>query len=138
MFSFFKRKANTESAPPASSMGMWELSEDEQLLDQIGEYTYAKLEAMKVDLERRKFKSKDGKALSIGQVAQRLHKTKPHMPIQYIEDSVMSWLEEAYMPEDITDGDEEEEAQMKIEAWLEAHEEARQDTETGWELDTLK
>ncbi len=51
------------------------------------------------------------------------------MPIQYIEDSVMSWLEEAYMPDDITDGDEEEEAQMKIEAWLEAHEEARQASE---------
>ena len=84
MFSFFKRKAHAESNATVPSISMWELSEEQQLLDQIGDYMYAKLEAMKVDLKRRKFKGKDGKALSIGQVAQRLHKAKPHMPIQYI------------------------------------------------------
>jgi hypothetical protein len=129
MFSFFKRKSPTESTPVASSMSPWELSEDEQLLDQIGEYTYAKLKRMKVNLNRRKFKDKEGRALSIGQVAQRLHKAKPHMPLHHIEDSVMSWLEEAYEPEGITDGDMEEEAQLKIEAWLEAHDQARQTSE---------
>lgn len=48
------------------------------------------------------------------------------MPVEDIEDSVMSWLVEAYEPAGITDGDMEEEAQLKIEAWLEAHEETRQ------------
>ena len=43
----------------------------------------------------------------------------------------MSWLEETYEPESIVDGDIGEEAQMKIEAWLEAHEETRQSTEIG-------
>ena len=50
----------------------------------------------------------------------------------------MSWLEVAYMPEDITDGDEEEDVQIKIEAWLDAHEQARQTSGVSWELDTLK
>jgi len=131
MFSFFKRKAHTEFTPTDSSMSMWVLSEDERQLDQIGEYVYAKLNRMKVDLKHRQFKGKDGKALSIDQVAQRLHKAKPHMPAHHIEDSVMGWLEEAYEPEGITDGDMEEEAQMKIDAWLEAHEQTRQASEIG-------
>ena len=130
MFGFFKRKAHTDSTPVAMEMSPWQMSEEEEeeeeLIDQIGEYTYAKLERMKVDLKGHKFKAKDGKALSIDQVARRLHRAKPHIPLLHIEDSVMSWLEEAYEPEGITDGDMEEEAQMKIETWLEAHEEARQ------------
>lgn len=129
MFSFFKRKAHADSTSASTPMCPWELTEDEQLLDQIGEYTYAKLEKMKVDLKLEKFKAKDGKALSIGQVAQQLHQAKPHMPLHHIEDSVMSWLEEAYEPEGITDGDMEEAVQLKIEAWLEAYEETRQTSE---------
>lgn len=53
------------------------------------------------------------------------------MPVEDIEDSVTSWLVEAYEPEGIIDGDMEEEAQLKIEAWLEAHEEIRQASEIG-------
>lgn len=131
MFGFFTRKAHADTTPASTPMNPWELSEDEQLLDQIGEYTYAKLEKMKVDLKHETFKAKDGNALSISQVAQRLHQAKPHMPLHHIEDSVMSWLEEAYEPEGIIDGDMEEAAQLKIEAWLEAHEEARQLSEIG-------
>ncbi len=131
MFSFFKRKTRIEPTPTVSSVGMWELSEEDALLDQIGVYTYDKLDTLKVDLKRRKFIWKDGKALSIDQVARRLHKAKSHMPVEDIEDSVMSWLVEAYEPEGITDGDMEEEAQLKIEAWLEAHEETRQTSEIG-------
>jgi len=41
----------------------------------------------------------------------------------------MSWLEEAYEPEGIAGGDMEEAAQMKIRAWLEAHEETRKCSE---------
>ncbi len=129
MFSFFKRKARTEPTPTVSPASMWELSEEDELLDQIGVYTYDKLETLKVDLKRRKFIGKDGKALNIDQIAQRLHKAKPHMPVEDIEDSVMSWLVEAYEPEGITDGDMEEEAQLQVEAWLEVHEETRQPSE---------
>lgn len=128
MFSFFKRKA-TDAVSAASSISPWELSEDEQWLDQIGEYTYSKLEGLKVNLKQRKFIWRGGRALDIGQVAKRLHKSRPDMPVDLIEDSVMSWLEEAYEPEGITDGDMEEQAQLDIEAWLEAHDDARQVSE---------
>lgn len=131
MFGFFKRKTHTESTDTDVPSSPWELSDDEELLDQIGEYTYARLDAQKVNLQRRKFIWKDGKALDIGQVAQRLHKAKPRMPVHHIEDAVMSWLEEAYEPEGIIDGDMEEAAQLKIEAWLEAHEESRVTSEYG-------
>lgn len=128
MFSFFKREA-TDAVSAASSISPWELSEDEQWLDQIGEYTYSKLEGLKVNLKQRKFIWRGGRALDIGQVAKRLHKSRPDMPVDLIEDSVMSWLEEAYEPEGITDGDMEEQAQLDIEAWLEAHDDARQVSE---------
>lgn len=128
MFSFFKREA-TDAVSAASSISPWELSEDEQWLDQIGEYTYSKLEGLKVNLKQRKFIWRGGRALDIGQVAKRLHKSRPDMPVDLIEDSVMSWLEEAYEPEGITDGDMEEQAQLEIEAWLEAHDDARQVSE---------
>lgn len=131
MFNFFKRKPSAESTQTTPPLGMWQLSEDEQLLEEIGEYTYDRLERMKVDLKRRKFRDKDGKKYDIGQIAQRLHAAKPNMPTEDIEVSVMSWLEEAYEPEGITDGDQEEQAQLQIEAWLESHEEARQESETG-------
>ncbi len=36
----------------------------------------------------------------------------------------MEWLEETYEPEGITDGDMEEAAQLKVEAWMAAHEES--------------
>lgn len=78
MFKFFKRKAHTE--PTASPASVWELSEEDELLDQIGVYTYDKLDTLKVDLERRKFIWKDGKALTIDQVAQRLHKANRTCP----------------------------------------------------------
>ncbi len=83
-----------------------------------------------MDLEHRKFIWKKGKALSIDQVAQRLHTAKPHMPVDDIEDSVTSWLEEAYLPDDITDGDEEERILMQVQGWLEAHEVTRQISES--------
>ncbi len=130
MFSFFKRKASAESTPTIAPMSPWELSEEDQLLEEIGEYTYAKLEKVGVDLEHRKFIWKKGKALSIDQVAQRLHTAKPHMPVDDIEDSVTSWLEEAYLPDDITDGDEEERILMQVQGWLEAHEVTRQISES--------
>ena len=130
MFSFFKRKASAESTPTIAPMSPWELSEEDQLLEEIGEYTYAKLEKVRVDLEHRKFIWKKGKALSIDQVAQRLHTAKPHMPVDDIEDSVTSWLEEAYLPDDITDGDEEERILMQVQGWLEAHEVTRQISES--------
>ncbi len=117
MFSFFKRKERQTQTP---RLGPWELSQDEQLLDQIGEYTYDTLDALKVNLKRRKIIWKDGKALNIDEVAQRLHETQPRMPVSDIEGSVISWLEEAYDPPGITDGDMEEEVQLEIEAWLQA------------------
>ncbi len=43
----------------------------------------------------------------------------------------MSWLVEACEPEGITYGDMEVEAQLKIEAWLEAHKESCQTSEIG-------
>lgn len=50
------------------------------------------------------------------------------MSAEAIEISVMSWLEEAHEPESITDGDHEEQAQLKFDACLESHEEARQES----------
>ncbi len=122
MFGFFKRKL-TPSANDMTSSDPWTLSEDEQLEDDVGVYTYDALERIKVDVKRRKFIWKGGKKLSIEQVAERLHKAKPDMPLEYIEDAVIGWLEEASMPGDLDDGDAEHEHQERIEAWIEAHNE---------------
>jgi hypothetical protein len=129
MFGFFKRKAQADSTVTSEALGPWGLSEDEALLEQVSEYTYVQLDRLKVDLGNQKFKTKDGEALGIGELAQRLRSGKPDMPLQHIEDSIMSWLEEAFEPEGILDGDMEEAAEMAVAAWLEAYEEDRSKSE---------
>jgi len=126
MFNFFKRKAHTQPATEVAPLGPWELSEKDKLLEEIGAYTYDKLETLRVDLKARKFIWKNGDALSIDQLAQRLQKAKPNMPVDDIEDSVTDWLGEAYLPDDITDGDEEERVILEVQAWVEAHQQSRQ------------
>lgn len=130
MFGFLKRLLlKTDSTP--STVDPWSLSEDEQLIDDVGVYTYDALEHVKLDIKRHKFIWKGGKKLSIDQVAERLHQAKPDMPLELIENDVMEWLGEASMPEDLADGDEEERWQNQIEAWVDAHTEKRKSSVYG-------
>jgi len=130
MFGFLKRLLlQTDSTP--STVDPWALSEDEQLIDDVGVYTYDALEHVKVDIKRRKFIWNGGKKLSIDEVAVRLHQAKPDMPLELIENDVMEWLGEASMPEDLADGDEEERWQNQIEAWVDSHAEKRESSVYG-------
>lgn len=124
MFGFLKRLM-THADSRSSTMDPWVLSEDEQLIDDVGVYTYDKMEHVKVDVKRRKFIFKGGKKLSINQVAERLHQANTDMPLELIEDAVMEWLTEASMPDDLADGDAEDQWIHQTEAWVEAHTEKR-------------
>lgn len=124
MFGFLKRLM-THADTRSSTMDPWALSEDEQLIDHVGVYTYDELEHVKVDIKRRKFIFKGGKKLSINQVAERLHQANTDMPLELIEDAVMEWLTEASMPDDLADGDAEDQWIHHTEAWVEAHSKKR-------------
>lgn len=53
------------------------------------------------------------------------HQANTDMPLELIEDAVMEWLAEASMPEDLDDGDAEDEWIHQTNAWVEAHSEKR-------------
>ncbi len=124
MFGLLKRlMARADSK--ALTIDPWVLSEEEQLIDDVGVYTYDALERVKVDVKRHKFVWKGGKKLSINQVAERLHQANTDMPLELIEDAVMQWLTEASMPDNLADGDAEDDWIHQTEAWVEAHTEKR-------------
>lgn len=131
MFSFFNKKTHTPPSTQFALPGPWVLSENDQLLEEIGEYTSNKLETMCADFEASKSICKNGDALSISQLSKRLHETKLNMPVENTEDSITDWLIEAYSPEDIADGDEEERIFLEVEAWVEAHRQPYQISKTG-------
>lgn len=121
MFGLFKKKTGLAAEPGVSAAGWMRLSEDEELIDRVDEYTYTKLDRLKVDLEKRVFIWKATEPLTIEQLSQRLHSKNTVMPQELVEASVINWLEEAYMPDDIEDGDEEQAAMDAIEMWIDEY-----------------
>jgi len=63
-------------------------------------------------------------ALSILELAQRIHDEEPSMPVDEIDACVIQWLEQSYWPEGLSET-KMEKLQLKIEDWIEEHENTR-------------
>jgi len=122
MFGFFRRKQSDAAAPSGS---MWdEIDQDhEQLLADISKHLEQRMQRMKVDVNRRRFVTRDGKLTTISGLARRIHTENPHMPVTVIEECIADWLEQSYWPRGMSEAKMERQ-QVKIEAWIQAHWEA--------------
>ena len=129
MFGLFKRRQPvTLDLDTASIEAMFDEanSPEEREYERISEHTSDLLDTLKVDVKRRKFIWKDGTQLSIIELTQRIHDAEPSMPVDEIDACVTNWLEGAYWPEGISEA-KMEKLQVKIEHWLEQHENERQE-----------
>lgn len=128
MFGIFKpRKPVTLELDAATIEAMFDEanSPKEREYERISEHTSDLLDTLKVDVKRQKFIWKDGTQLSIVELAQRIHDAEPSMPVDKIDACVTNWLEEAYWPEGISEA-RMEKLQVKIESWIEQHENERE------------
>lgn len=123
MFGFFKRKEPTD-ARILEAMFDEANSAEEREYERISEYTSELLDTLKVDVKRRKFIWKNGTALSISELAGRIHQREPSMPVDEIDTCITRWLEEAYWPDGVSEAGMEK-LQARIEDWIEAHENLR-------------
>lgn len=129
MFGFFKRRQPvTLELDAASIEAMFDEanSPEEREYERISEHTSDLLDTLKVDVKRRKFIWRDGTALSIVELTQRIHDAEPSMPVDEIDACVTHWLEEAYWPEGLSE-EKMEKLQIKIEDWIEQHENEREE-----------
>lgn len=129
MFGFFKRrKPVTLELDAATIEAMFDEanSPEEREYERISEHTSDLLDTLKVDVKRRKFIWKDGTALSIVELTQRIHDIEPSMPVEVIDECVTHWLEQAYWPEGVSEA-RMEKLQLKIENWIEEHENEREE-----------
>ena len=128
MFGFFKRRPPVSlELDGASIEAMFDEanSPSELEYERISEHTSDILDNLKVDIKLRKFIWNDGTALSITQLAQRIHDADPSMPIDEIDLCVIQWLEQSYCPEGTSEA-KMELLQLKIEDWIEEHENNQQ------------
>jgi len=120
MFGFFKRKPREVDQQISGAMFDEIDQEHEELMARISDYLDARLERMKVDVRRRRFVTRSGKAMDIGALARSVHNKKPDMPIDDIEQCVIDWLEQSYCPEGLSE-EEMEKQEERVERWIEAH-----------------
>lgn len=129
MFGFFKRRQPvTLDLDAASIEAMFDEanSPEEREYERISEHTSDLLDTLTVDVKHRKFIWKDGTQLSIIELTQRIHNAEPSMSIDNIDACVTSWLEQAYWPEGMSEA-KMEKLQIKIENWIEQHENEREE-----------
>lgn len=129
MFGFFKRRQPvTLDLDAASIEAMFDEanSPEEREYERISEHTSDLLDTLTVDVKHRKFIWKDGTQLSIIELTQRIHNAEPSMSIDDIDACVTSWLEQAYWPEGMSEA-KMEKLQIKIENWIEQHENEREE-----------
>ncbi len=123
IFGFFtRRKPVTLELDNATIEAMFDElnSPEEREYERISEHTSDLLDTLKVDVKHRKFIWKDGTALGIAELTQRIHNAEPTMPVDEIDACVTQWLEEAYCPEGFSEV-RMEKLQTKIEDWIEDH-----------------
>ena len=106
-----KRKPNVfEDNPFIEGLLDWMNSPEGQLADEARELVWPMLRKADVDAKRRKIVWEDGQRLSIPQSARRIHAKYPHLPLDLIEDKVITWLEtfapETYSQEQLDELDE--------------------------------
>ena len=123
MFGLFKRrKPITMELDSATIEAMFDEvdSPEEREYERISEHVSDVLDTLEVDVKHRRFLYKDGSALSIAELTQRVHETDSTMPIDDIDWCITHWLEQSYCPEGISVR-KMEKLQVKIEDWIEAH-----------------
>jgi hypothetical protein len=106
-----KREPNVfEDNPFIEGLLEWMSSPEGQLADEARELVWPMLRKANVDAKRRKIVWEDGQRLSITHSARRIHAKYPHLPLDLIEDKIITWLEtfapETYSPEQLDELDE--------------------------------
>ena len=119
MFGFFRRR-RPGAGPAGATMFDEANSPQEREFERVDEHVSEWLEAMRVDVRRRRFVGRDGAALGIGELVGRIHAAEPDLAADDIEQSVTEWLEQSYCPEGISE-ERMEKLQAQIEDWVEAH-----------------
>jgi len=117
MFGLFNRKPREVDQPISGAMFDEIEQEHEELMVRISDYIDGRLGRMKVDVRRRRFVTRSGKAMDIGALARSVHKKKPDMPIDDIEQCVVDWLEQSYCPEGLSE-EETEKLEWRVERWI--------------------
>ncbi|ASJ73891.1 hypothetical protein [Granulosicoccus antarcticus] len=128
MFGFFKRcKPVTLELDSATIEAMFDEVNlpDEREYERISEHVADLLDTLKVDINNRKFVWKNGTALGITELTQHIHNAEPAMAVDEVDMCITHWLEEAYCPEGISEG-QMEKLQVKIENWIEDHQNERE------------
>jgi len=124
MFGFFRRKQN--DAEPIDGATWGNIDQDhEQLLVDITHHLDARLSRMRVDVTHRRFVPRQGKPMGITELACSVHVDKPGMPVEVVEECLIDWLEQSYWPKGMSE-EKMERQQVKIDAWIEAHWQARE------------
>ena len=121
MFGWFKRKragldVHADDGIPASMFDEVDQEHEDELV-RISEYLEERLEAFEVDVGRRKFVAGDGTALGIDELARRIHGGKPDMAVATIEECVIDWLEQSYIPDRVSEA-QMEKLQGKVDDWV--------------------
>lgn len=94
-----------------------------QLSIEALEIVWPRLGKANVDAKRRKIIWEDGQRLSITQSAQRIHAEYPQLPLDLIEQKVISWLEMEFAPETYSQ-EQLDELDQLTEKWVNAHQAA--------------
>ena len=123
MFGLFKRrKPVTMELDRATIEAMFDEvdSPEEREYERISEHVSGVLDTLKVDVKQRRFICKDGSALSIAELTQRIHENQSTLPIDDIDLCITDWLEDVYCPEGIS-VKQMNKLQIKIQHWIKSH-----------------
>jgi len=106
-----KREPNVfEHNPFIEGLLEWMNSPEGQLAEEARDLIWPMLKKANVDAKKRKIVWEGGQRLSIPQSAHRIHAKYPHLPLDLIEDKVITWLEtfapETYSQEQLHELDE--------------------------------
>lgn len=109
-----------ESNPFIDGFLAWWDSPEGELCEEILEIAGPLLKNVDVDARNRALIWDNGKRLSIGESARRIHRKYPELPLDLIEEHVIAWLEMDYAPESYSP-EQLDELDRLTEAWIDDH-----------------
>ena len=116
-----RQKHPLEDNPFVEGLLDWMHSPEGQLCDQVRETLWPLLEKADVDAKQRKIVWEDGKRPSITESVQRIHAEHPHLPLERIQQRLISWLEMDFAPAGYAEK-QLDELDRLTEKWIEDHE----------------
>jgi hypothetical protein len=116
-----RQKHPFEDNPFVEDLLEWMHSAEGQLSDQVREAVWPLLDKAGVDAKKRKIIWQDGNGLSISEAVQRIHAEHPELPLELIEEHLISWLEMEFAPEHYSE-EQLDELDRLTEKWIEDHE----------------